>query len=94
MGDLEGLFACTQEDYDKAQGKSAWLDEPLGKHSEYNIKVGRNVKILAVSADVVDILVEAIGRSDISGFNIVSIALEQFEETEFEETEDEDDEDE
>jgi hypothetical protein len=89
MGDLEGLFVCTQEDYDKALGKEAYFDEPLGKHSEYCITLGPdNVAILNVPESAVKVLVEAIGHNDISGFNVVEMALEQYaEENEDEEEE-------
>jgi hypothetical protein len=83
MGSLEGLFACTQEDYDKALGKTAWFDEPLGKHSEYEVTLSaENVNILNVPEDVVMILVGALGNNDISGFNVVEMALEQYTERE------------
>jgi len=81
MGDLEGLFACTEEDYQKALGKTAWLDEPLGKHSEFDVTVTEsNTKVLDISEETVKVLIDAIGDTCISGFDIVQIALEQNEE--------------
>jgi hypothetical protein len=80
MGTLEGLFVCTQEDYDLAMGKEAWLDEPLGKHSECRVVIDKdNVKIIDISEEAISALVGAVGVN-ISGFNIVSIALEQYDE--------------
>lgn len=47
-GDLEGLFTCTQEDYNKVLGHTAHLGA-LGKHSDVSIELTtENLKILEV----------------------------------------------
>lgn len=38
-GDLEGLFTCSQEDYDKVIGRKVYLGDVLGKHSSVEIEL-------------------------------------------------------
>lgn len=48
-GDLEGLFTCTQEDYNKVLGHTAHLSDALGKHSNVSVELTtENMKILEV----------------------------------------------
>lgn len=38
-GELEGLFVCDQEDYDFALGKTVYLGDCLGKHSNVEVEL-------------------------------------------------------
>lgn len=38
-GEIGGLFITTQSEIDKVIGKSFWLHEVAGKHSEFNINL-------------------------------------------------------
>jgi len=70
MGDLEGLFAATKEQVDAIIGKRIYFGEVLGKHSEISRDISNDdLTILAIDESVVDILVKAVGRTTISGFN-------------------------
>jgi hypothetical protein len=82
-GDLEGLFAATQEDVDAAIGKYVYFGEVLGKHSEIYGNLGKeDLTKLNISEDVVSILVKEIGSTDISGYNPLNYLPEEHEEDE------------
>lgn len=83
MGDVEGLFAASQDEIDKAVGKRIYFGEILGKHSEIygTLDVGDLTK-LDVSEDIVAILVDAVGRTNISGYNPLDYLPEEDEDEE------------
>lgn len=78
MGSLDGLFAANPEDVAEAIGHELYFGEVLGKHSEiYGTLLAEEITELAIPEDIVKILVDAIGRQSISGFNPVDQYQEQ-----------------
>lgn len=69
MGDVEGLFAATQEDVDALIGKEIYFGEILGKHSEVygELTAGALTHIEVDSAAIEQII--AVTGTTISGYN-------------------------
>ena len=81
MGEVEGLFAASQEEIDAAMDKQIYFGEILGKHSEvYGTLEEKDIEKLDISEDVVKILVDAIGSTNISGYNPLDYLPEEDEE--------------
>jgi hypothetical protein len=76
MGDVSGLFVCTQEQLDSAINKYVYLGEVLGKHSEIcGILKPKNIKIISADKEKIQWLIDAVGCEmyentyTISGYN-------------------------
>jgi len=69
MGSLNGLFVCSQDEYEDLIGQEVYFGEVLGKHSEiYGTLEEDHLRIVSDDQDKIDWLVELLGCS-ISGFN-------------------------
>lgn len=69
-GEIEGLFAATEEDITAAYGKQVYLGGALGKHSEvYFYLDPEMIERLEVSPEAVAQIVKAVGHGSISGYN-------------------------
>jgi len=83
MGEVEGIFVAEQKDIDRAIGKQVYFGEILGKHSEiYGELELSDIVMFAVPEDVVEILFNAVGSTDISGYNPLNYLPEEDEEIE------------
>ncbi len=77
MGDLQGLFVCTEDELKAAMGESVYWGEVLGKHSEIDHDLSDDdITIKSEDQDFIAKLVDLLG-TDISGFNPVSKIQEQ-----------------
>jgi hypothetical protein len=80
MGDLDGLFIADDKEVKKIIGKNIWFDEPLGKHSEIDLKIKKNhINCISSDTDMVSKLEVAVGDKSISGFNPVQMYEEETE---------------
>jgi len=69
MGDLNGLFVCTEEEMQQAIGKTVEWGEVLGKHSDiYHVLKPEHFTIKSNDQEFISKLVDLLGYS-ISGFN-------------------------
>ncbi len=99
-GKLSGLFIATFKDVERCSGKTVYLGEALGKHSDVSFDFDENVYIVTDDPALVAAqrtIFELAGGT--IGYNIVERVLEQLEEEEVEvsddavEEEDDDEED-
>lgn len=82
MGSLDGMTVTTQETLDKVMGTNIWFDEPLGKHSEYDVVLDEsNLKVITDDQDFLDKMVELVGWH-VSGFDVIEMAEERISEDE------------
>ncbi len=78
MGDLSALFITTKEDWDEAQGLSAYYSDILGKYSEVEVEIGdKCFEIKSQDQDFIAKLEELFPNGILSGFDPVSDALDQ-----------------
>lgn len=70
MGDIQGLFASSEDALQDVYGKKIYLGEVLGKHSEvyFDLQPDMLTK-LNVDPDAVKQIVNAVGDTSISGYN-------------------------
>lgn len=87
MGYLSGIFTADIADVERAMGRTAYLGEVLGKHSEVRAEITANtVKLVSDNAEFVALF----DSHDMStGMDPVSVALESDEDEEDEEDEEE-----
>ena len=70
MGDLEGLFTCTQEEYQGLIGSTVCFGEALGKHSDVMCDLSEfNLIVVSDDSAKIAIIEELIGVGTISGYN-------------------------
>jgi hypothetical protein len=70
MGDLEGLFACTKEEYQGLIGATVYFGEVLGKHSDVMCDLSEfNLTVVSDDRDKITVVEELIGTGTISGYN-------------------------
>jgi len=70
LGNLHGLFICTQEELDALEEKEVYFGEVLGKHSEiFGTLKKEDFRIISVEQDKIDWLEEIMHNKSISGFN-------------------------
>lgn len=86
MGELEGLFVCTEDELNKAidlEDEVYW-GEVLGKHSEvYHTLTAQDLRIVSEDQEFIRKLQEVLKvESTISGFNPVERILESVEDEE------------
>jgi hypothetical protein len=69
MGDLDGLFVCTERELEKLYGKEAHFGEVLGKHSDIYGELHKgDFKIISEDSDFISKLEDLLGSS-VSGFD-------------------------
>ena len=77
MGEVEGLFVCTEEEYNDLIGEDVYFGEILGKHSEvYGTVTEEDLTIISDDQEKINWLVEVIGDIDISGYNPLNYVRE------------------
>ena len=74
MGHIEGLFVCTEQQYQKALGREVDWGEILGKHSEiYHTLSESDLVIKSRDQGAIDAICQLLGRtSTISGYNPIA----------------------
>lgn len=69
-GEIEGLFAASEEDITGSYGRDVYLGEVLGKHSDVCFELEESmITKLDVSPDIVQTIVAAVGDVTLSGYN-------------------------
>ena len=80
QGSLDGLFVSNESDFNMIIGKNVYFGEALGKHSDVEEVMTKEMfEVIELPDEVLDILEEKIGTT-LSGFNPVDLLLEQEEE--------------
>lgn len=72
MGEISGLFIADSEDVVKAFGRTIYMGDVLGKHSEIDIDLSaENVKLLSNDIDKIEWLQNEVfsGETTLSGYN-------------------------
>ena len=70
MGNLEGLFVCTQDELDNINGQMIHFGEVLGKHSEvYSDETYEHCKVISEDLDLIADLLTVSEHNTICGFN-------------------------
>lgn len=80
MGNLCGLFICTEEEFlPFVQGRAIYFGEVLGKHSEIEaeIKVGKTLEVISIDQDLIDRLLGCFSGPTLSGENPVIYLRDQ-----------------
>ena len=84
MGDLDGLFICTETEMIRAIGRHVYWGEVLGKHSDVeHVLTEKHLTVKSDDQEFIKKLQEVLGvKTDISGFNPVGRIAERDEEDE------------
>lgn len=74
MGELNGLFICTETEYNQSIGRKVYWGEVLGKHSEvYHTLEADDLLIKSDDQEFITKLREVLGVTwNISGFNPIA----------------------
>lgn len=70
MGNLEGLFVCTQDELDDIKGRMIQFGEVLGKHSNvYSDETYVKCRVISKDQEFIADLLTVSGYNTVCGFN-------------------------